>query len=392
MSVAFTSIKGITFCDSRWAYNGVTLLTPLKGKGVWLIDMQGELVNYWETGYEPGCYGELLPTGNLLYGGKVENGPLTDIEGAGGILMEVDWDGNVVWEYKDPYLHHAFYRTKNGNTLVLKWVEVPGEIAAKVKGGDPGTEREGVMWGDAIQEITPDGEVVWEWVAHEHLDPDVTPRCPLCPRSTWIHTNAISQLPDGNILVSFMKLNTIAIIDKKTGDIKWQWGRGQLAHQHSPTMLDNGNILVFDNGFHQDGNPLGVSRVLEVNPASSEVIWSYQGGEKSPMLFYSSAMSSCQRLPNGNTFICEGTTGRLFEVTAMGDLVWEFVNNLPSYESSAIKTKSCMVYSAYRYGIDYSGLKRPVSLPMEKETATGTPVKEEVKGDAVKARLEQLGY
>jgi len=392
MSVAFTSIKGITFYDSRWAYNGVTLLTPLKGKGVWLIDMQGGHVNYWETGYEPGCYGELLPTGNLLYGGKVEDGPLTDIEGAGGILMEVDWEGNVVWEYKDPYLHHAFYRTKNGNTLVLKWVAVPGEIAAKVKGGDPGTERDGVMWGDAIQEITPDGRVVWEWVAHEHLDPDVTPRCPLCPRSTWIHTNAVSQLPDGNILVSFMKLNTIAIIDKKTGNIKWQWGRGQLAHQHSPTMLDNGNILVFDNGFHQDGNPLGVSRVLEVNPASSETVWSYQGGEKSPMLFYSSAMSSCQRLANGNTFICEGTTGRLFEVTAMGDLVWEFVNNLPSYESSAIKTKSCMVYSAYRYGMDYSGLKRAVSLPVEKETASGTPVKEEVKGNAVKARLEQLGY
>jgi len=393
MSVAFTSVKGVVYCDSRWAYNGVTLFTPLKGKGVWLIDMQGRFVNHWEMGYKPGCYGELLPNGNLLYAGKIDDSPLDNLEGTGGILLEVDWGGKVVWEYKDPYLHHAFYRMRNGNTLVLKWVKVPDEITTKVKGGDPGTEREGIMWGDVLQEITPNGEVAWEWIAHEHLDPGVDIICPICPRSTWTHANTCVELPDGNILISFMKTDTIAIIDKNTGNIKWRWGHGELAHQHSPSVLDNGNILVFDNGLHQRGFPLGISRILEVNPEIGNIVWSYMGGELSPMLFYSSTMSSCQRLPNGNTFVCEGTTGRLFETTPRGDLVWEYVNNLPSYEPSPIRSKPCMVYSAYRYGMDYPGLKRPLAIPEEKRFAPGKPAMPSMaEKEKVKSRLEALGY
>ncbi|MFW6138957.1 MAG: thioredoxin, partial [Spirochaetota bacterium] len=60
----------------------------------------------------------------------------------------------------------------------------------------------------------------------------------------------------------------------------------------------------------------------------------------------------------GNTLICEGTTGRIFEVTGCGDLVWEFVNYFPYYEASPIHSRSCPVYSAYRYGMDYPGLER----------------------------------
>ncbi|MFC2017000.1 aryl-sulfate sulfotransferase [Chloroflexota bacterium] len=388
MSHAKTSLKGVMLCDSRNAYNGVTLFTPTEGEGAWLIDMMGRLVNHWEIPYQPSSDAELLPNGNLLYAGKIANGPLVDLDGAGGILLEVDWDGNVVWEYKDPYLHHAFYRMGNGNTLIIKWVKVPDDIAVRVKGGDPGTERDGVMWGDVIQEITSDGKVVWEWIAHEHLEPDATPRCPICPRVTWTHANAVSELPDGNILTSFMKINTIAIIDKKTGDIKWQWGPGELAHQHCPTMMDNGNILVFNNGRHPNRFAPGFSKVIEVNPRTNDIVWAYGGGNLM-FEFYSSTLGSCQRLPNGNTLVCEGTTGRIFEVNPSLELVWEFANNLPSYEPYPAQTRSHMVCSAYRYGMDYSGLKGAVSVSVERQPAPGTPVEEAA---AVEARLQRLGY
>ena len=36
--------------------------------------------------------------------------------------------------------------------------------------------------------------------------------------------------------------------------------------------------------------------------------------------------SGAQRLPNGNTLICSGTDGTLFEVTAEKDIVWKYVN------------------------------------------------------------------
>jgi len=369
------------FYDSTKAYKGLTLFTPTEGKGAWLIDMMGRLVNHWEIPYQPGCDAKLLPNGNLLYAGRVADGPLADLDGAGGILLEVDWNGKVLWEYRDSYLHHTFDRMENGNTLVLKWVKVPNRVAARVRGGDPGTEKDGVMWGDAIQEVTPDGKVVWEWIAHEHLDPEETSRCLICPRDTWTHANAVSELPDENILVSFAKINTVAIIDKKTGNIKWQWGPGYIAHQCYSTMLDNGNILVFDANMHVNGFALSASRVIEVT-LETEQVWDYGGGgeggwdawwtRRRPQTFYST-LGNCQRLPNGNTLICEGITGRIFEVSPSLELVWEFGNNLPSYGPYPTQTRSYMVYSAYRYGMDYSGLKEPVAQAQEKQPAPGIP-------------------
>jgi len=49
----------------------------------------------------------------------------------------------------------------NGNTMILRKVNVPDDVARKVKGGMPGTELNGVMRADSFQEITPDGKVVW---------------------------------------------------------------------------------------------------------------------------------------------------------------------------------------------------------------------------------------
>lgn len=419
MGYAFTAIKGLTFYDMRRAFNGLTLVSPVDGTGVWLVDMFGKVANFWDMGYKPGTFGQLLPNGQVLYHGKLEDGPLARFEGAGGILIKKDWGGNKLWEYKDPYLHHGFWPMKNGNILVLKWVEVPENIAKKVKymGSDPvplgrAEPRKGLLWGDAVQEITPEGKVVWEWIAHEHLDTEVDLTCPICPPDEWTHANSVGELPDGNIMVSFMETNTIVIVDKHSGDIKWRFSK-VLRHHHYATVLDEGNILVFDND-HHGLVPRAGSRVLELSPKianptcekmynsegamSNAISWSYIDDGR--WLLYSGGMASCQRLPNGNTLICEGTTGRILEVTPNGELVWEFVNNLPSYETSPTKSRSCMVYAAFRYGVRYSGLKRKVPLleawqaapdmvaPEEKEA----PEKKATPQTTAQARLRYLGY
>jgi outer membrane protein assembly factor BamB len=63
------------------------------------------------------------------------------------------------------------------------------------------------------------------------------------------------------------------------------------------------------------------SRVLEINPVTLEVVWTYRAAN-----FFSTNISSAQRLPNGNTLITEGAPGRVFEVTSSGDIVWEYMN------------------------------------------------------------------
>jgi len=85
--------------------------------------------------------------------------------------------------------------------------------------------------------------------------------------------------------------------------------------------LPNGNILVFDNGPHRLDESFPFSRVIEVNPATDQIVWTYQ--EPFPYNFYSPRISNAERLPNGNTLINEGVFGRFFEVTPDGEVVWE---------------------------------------------------------------------
>jgi hypothetical protein len=209
------------------------------------------------------------------------------------------------------------------------------------------------MWTDGFQEISPTGEVIWKWLAYEHLDPEIDILCPLCPRDRWTNANALYVLPDGNILTSFRLTNTIAIIDKITGDIKWRWGQRTIAHQHNPTLLDNGNILLFDNGAHRNVTSHNFSRVIEVNPTTGKIEWEFK--EDPPFDLYSFVCSGAQRLPNGNTLICEATMGRIFEISHEKELVWEYVN--PLYYDHHVYGRNNMVFRAYRYSPDYPGLK-----------------------------------
>jgi hypothetical protein len=155
----------------------------------------------------------------------------------------------------------------------------------------------------------PDGSVI------EHGNPD------------WTHSNTIEVLPDtplgrqdsrlraGNLLFSCRSLDIIGIIDRDKEKIVWAWGLGELDGQHQPTMLDDGDILIFDNGTYR-----GYSRAVEINPATGEIVWEYTDGEN----FYSPYRAGVQRLPNGNTMICESDAGRIFEVTSDKEIVWDY--------------------------------------------------------------------
>ena len=122
-----TSLGLVKYHFASQAYGGYTLFAPMSGGGVWLIDMKGQIVHHWEVEHKPAAHGVLLPNGNLLYAGKRMDSPFK-LGGAGGELLELDWNGNVRWKYEDPYMHHDFQRLPNGNTVVLRWVPTPEGI------------------------------------------------------------------------------------------------------------------------------------------------------------------------------------------------------------------------------------------------------------------------
>jgi len=367
-------------------YNGYTLFTPMMGSVTWLMDMEGRPVHCWDMSAPPGGYGKLLPGGNLLYAAKDINSPVAWGGASGGNIMEVDWDGNRLWEYGDAYQHHDFCRMENGNTMILGLYRLPVEILPKIRGGMPGTERDGLMWSDYFKEVTPGGEVVWEWYAHEHLDPEIDVLGPMTPRAEWTHANSCFVMPNGDILTTLHHLDTIDIIDKETGDIKWRWGAGELSLPHDPTLLENGNILVFDNGSRRQARQPDYSRVVEVNPESGEIVWQYLG--EPPHSFFSYFISGAQRLPNGNTLICEGAWGRFFEVTVDREVVWEYINPFYGWRSEGGWTNQ--VFRAYRYGPDDAAIKGKNLNPDRVELT----LKERPQGEeqAVLERMGRLGY
>lgn len=372
MSVPWQKHRVTLFKPGK-ASEGYTLIDPYTTNEVWLIDMKGNYVHKWVMPTSPRNHSVLLPNGNLLYPThEVPVRPESEMAfprtnwGLGKALLEVDWEGNEVWRYEDTYQSHTFFRMENGNTMIPRIVRVSDEIAPKLKGGIPGTEDRGMIWTDGFHEVTPEGAIAWEWSMADHLDPEVHVSCPLAYRGDWTHMNSCVVLPDGNILTSFRNVSTICIIDKATGDIRWQWGPGEVAHQHDPTLLDSGNILLFDNGAHrQDGSRISYSRVIEVNPATNKIEWEYKA-DPLPS-FYSALISSCQRMPNGNTLICEGLKGRVFEVTMEGEVVWEYRNPFyaphPGQAAKVIKHPSVTwrysnaLFRAYRYMPEFPGFK-----------------------------------
>lgn len=270
---------------------------------------------------------------------------------------------------------------------------------------------------DRLIEIDWDGNVLWEWLASEHIDElgfgdearAVIRSAPGFSQARdsfdWFHTNAATYVgpnrwyddgderfhPD-NVVISSRQASIIAIV-ARDGSIVWRLGPDyrdseattelrQIVGQHHPHIIPKGlpgagNMMVFDNGgasgygFANPVAPNGVgsftranSRVIEFNPVTFEEVWSYSMRGQEAFRFFSSYISSAQRLENGNTLITEGADARLFEVTAEGEIVWEYVSPYFSENNPISHT----AYRAYRLPYDWVP-----QLPRPEERAVAPP-------------------
>ena len=127
----------------------------------------------------------------------------------------------MVWKHEDPVINHDFVRMENGNTIFNRYIKIDDDLAKTIQGGVPDSEAEGEIWDSALREVDHDGNTVWEWVMHEHIDPVEDAQCPCCPRSIWGYINSVFVMKDGNVLVTFRFQNEVAIIDKASGDVIW---------------------------------------------------------------------------------------------------------------------------------------------------------------------------
>jgi hypothetical protein len=177
-------VRGL-LVNAPGAFDGLTLLAPLNSKDIHLVDLDGAVVHTWKTQQVPGAATYLLESGHLLRCGQEEKNPRFHGGGLGGRIQELDWDGNVVWEYElagaDLTQHHDVKRLPNGNLLLIAW-EFHSADEARAHGRDADQVTDEGLWSDVVIEIHPTlpkgGDVVWKWRAWDHLAQDRDPKKP----------------------------------------------------------------------------------------------------------------------------------------------------------------------------------------------------------------------
>lgn len=275
---------------------------------------------------------------------------------------------------------------------------------------------------------TNGGNIVWEWNVWDHLIQDIDSSkqnfgtVALNPQlininflgistgeKDWLHFNSLQYNKSlDQIMLSSQKLNEIYIIDHSTskeeastnlggrmgkgGDILFRWGNPMaynqgtemnqtLFGQHNAQWIakdlkDEGKIILFNNGTGRIPNHSSIDiitpevdtfgnyiYVAETSFGPQQPEWSYTAPNVAD--FYSKILSSVQRLPNGNTLICEGTKGKIFEINPKNEIVWEYIN--PETNLGQILKQGEVpisnVFMALKYDVNFSGFSNKNIVP-----------------------------
>jgi hypothetical protein len=322
-----TGLKGVTVYLKARACEGLNLITSGHGQEAVLTDMNGRVLHRWAYEFSDAfprysetegrlkvdtffkdfwrrCY--LYPDGDLL----------AIYDGFG--MIKLDRDSRLLWAV-NPGCHHDVFVDTGGLIYVLT-----RELRMM-----PRLNPRRQVLEDFIAVLNPQGELVRKVSVVNAIGQssyasflDCIPDIP-----DMLHTNTVQVLDGtqafrspifkkGNVLISVRNINMIGIVDMDTEKVVWALS-GQWLAQHEPTLLPNGDILLFDNR----GNN-GMSKVIEFDPFTQEIKWAYEGTPENG--FYTESSGAAQRLPNGNTLIVQSNSGRAFEVNMDDEIVWEY--------------------------------------------------------------------
>jgi hypothetical protein len=372
---------------------GHILFAPMNSQTTYLIDKTGAVTYTWESNYLPGeaVYwvndGTIIRTIKIVPLANGAGGGFQKVTWDGTVVWEYRYCTDQVLS------HHDIEPLPNGNVLMIAW-ETKTRNEAIAAGRNPNKVGSIFRPDHIIEvkKTGPTtGEIVWEWHVWDHLIQDYDPSKANYgvvgdhpelidinygnSKEDWLHCNSVDYNEKfDQILICSKYFHEIWVIDHSTtiaeaaghtggnsgkgGDILYRWGNPatyragtiddeMLFSQHDATWIESsypgaGNILIFNNGKNRPN--IQYSSVDEIVPpvdnngnyylASGAAygpetpIWSYTANPLTS--FYADFLSGCQRLPNGNTLICDGPAGRFFEVTPEKETVWEYVNTYPA--------------------------------------------------------------
>jgi len=320
------------------------------GKEIWNVDSNEYFITHIDN------------YGNMFGGSITTSNPQTKQ------FIHLNFKKELIWssmEY-NKINKHEFKQLPNGNYITLKNITELGPIPIgpwtplfQMVGYSADGQTNEYDWiGQKIVELDKyTKEEVWSWNVFDFFTKDdydaYGGSWNLAFNNDndydWTHTNALFFDPyESVIYASFRNISRIAKISYPEGEIIWMMGLPSeymnsgdehicsdllFSYQHNIQLLDNGNLLFFDNGnlsrlLLDDFNP--TSRIREINVVNNnycETIFEYElpnGSIGNINNLMSPAMGSVQLLNNGNYLINTiGNGGSIFEVTENKEIVWE---------------------------------------------------------------------
>jgi len=150
---------------------------------------------------------------------------------------------------------HDFIITDEGNSIFISYNSTMRDMSAF------GLLTEEIVGDSIIQEVTPDGQVSFQWNSWDHIDlVDCQATGFFRFPSDYAHLNSIDLTSDGDLIASFRGCGQILKIDRPSGDVIWRLGGSmsdflivgdpfdEFCGQHTAQELTGDRILMFDNG------------------------------------------------------------------------------------------------------------------------------------------------
>lgn len=248
------------------------------------------------------------------------------------------FDGSLVRELRyagSPTDLHDMQLLPNGNYLVTSFTRRDGVDLRSL-----GVTYVKSVMDAGVQEITPAGQVVWQWHSEDHTALDEVGR--------WEGPLRVRPMPDGKLVFDARHLNSVEPdganglimsmrhtdslyrIDRATGNVTWKLGGTQTPQslriigdpqgnaafggQHDARVLPDGTITLYDNGTGRSRPPRAMRFRLDLTARTATLLESVQDSGSR----ISNAVGSARKLPGGNWVVGWGGTPLVSETTATG--------------------------------------------------------------------------
>jgi len=230
--------------------------------------------------------------------------------------------------------YHDIKILDNGNYILQAYDSLFVDMSNIVPGGNSNALIKGIL---RIQEFDENHQLIFDWFALDQLNIGNYSNLNLTNQQIiWMHGNSIEIDYDNNIILSNRRSSELIKINRITGEVIWILGGplndyeiindtfGGFSKQHDARRLDNGNILLFDNGNnHEPSTSRVVEYLVDEENMMATLVWEFSN----PYEYLSVSMGSVQRLPNQSTLINWGNISNqgalIMEVDSSNNVVLE---------------------------------------------------------------------